>query len=757
MKYPSLEIVVGLELDQKIVRSSFKYFRTQPHWDNEKVQWWYGDAAKSFLMLPQEYYGTFDLVLVDLESDVIDMVKVTDDLSIMDAALLLLSPEGVIVRNVDFGFESNHRFTDYELDLSNVDVPMFCYQGVTVGSNSIDFLTQNPKDHNIETLYLKPVNEIENQYDMWYNYQKNTTNTLRLDSCCKDLLSNAKSGGAGVMMILEAEDATTSLASLSSPEDTSISQALIKAGLTQIRVKKSSMKGGRAMLIFILKEGYVVARTWPKLRYCAFDIQLWTHFEELDKVRNELIVAVGGKVSGKSSSSYRIVTSGMYGVSPEAEDSSNAACPCATEINENEVPAVDHSIQEASVKGASDTVIAESISLTQNKNTAVVVMCGQQEVQSCSALQALKIKDVKDQKILPIWTCPDVASEEMSACETNTLQRLKELVKKNNKIGGIVITPEVPRAMGQVLHKILNSKRHQRELLVGRYVVLVEMPLLDESESSWRKALLDRFRTDLAMYDPSYHAEILFNKTSSGSSLGLGVFSTNDDLFFLHLADMIEAIESKTGYVAEVPTIRNGKNTYVADFTPTMVFSPDDYDHSPADEQWNAQKPLGRQTIVQLKRKETDIKLSAKKFKMGLKKALQKTLKSFEDFDMDSADVKGFNVGEGCVIGAFWSTGNAIVSWNGRARVDLNIFTFDEDEDIHYEFEDEFLSEAPQRAEVMSRDEQPRGIGRVVYFKEEISTYDNNEKLDEEFDDEDAKTFGGSDDAVSTEDVKSEL
>ena len=53
LKYPSLELAVGLELDQKVPRSSFKYFGTQPHYDNEKVQWWYGDASKSLLMVSQ--------------------------------------------------------------------------------------------------------------------------------------------------------------------------------------------------------------------------------------------------------------------------------------------------------------------------------------------------------------------------------------------------------------------------------------------------------------------------------------------------------------------------------------------------------------------------------------------------------------------------------------------------------------------------------------------------------------------------------
>ena len=70
LQYPSLEFVVGLEIDQKVTRNSFKYFGTQPHWDDDRVQWWYGDAAKSLLMLPKDYFGTFDMVLVDLSETI---------------------------------------------------------------------------------------------------------------------------------------------------------------------------------------------------------------------------------------------------------------------------------------------------------------------------------------------------------------------------------------------------------------------------------------------------------------------------------------------------------------------------------------------------------------------------------------------------------------------------------------------------------------------------------------------------------------
>lgn len=71
LKHPGLELAVGLELDQRVVRESLRHFFTRPHFElYPKVQWWFGDAAKSLSLLPREWYGTFDLVMVDLSETV---------------------------------------------------------------------------------------------------------------------------------------------------------------------------------------------------------------------------------------------------------------------------------------------------------------------------------------------------------------------------------------------------------------------------------------------------------------------------------------------------------------------------------------------------------------------------------------------------------------------------------------------------------------------------------------------------------------
>jgi hypothetical protein len=98
LKYPSLELVVGLELDQKVTRGCFKHFGTQPHFEDDRVEWWFGDASKSLLMLPKDYFASFDLVLVDLSETVMSF-SVSKELTVLEALTLLVKPSGIFVKN----------------------------------------------------------------------------------------------------------------------------------------------------------------------------------------------------------------------------------------------------------------------------------------------------------------------------------------------------------------------------------------------------------------------------------------------------------------------------------------------------------------------------------------------------------------------------------------------------------------------------------------------------------------------------------
>lgn len=92
----TLEKVIHLELDQKGTRKCFKYFASEPHFDDDRIEWYFGDAAKSLLMIPSEYFGTFDLVFVDLSESGPLSLAVTSDLTVWDSIAQLVSPDGYV-------------------------------------------------------------------------------------------------------------------------------------------------------------------------------------------------------------------------------------------------------------------------------------------------------------------------------------------------------------------------------------------------------------------------------------------------------------------------------------------------------------------------------------------------------------------------------------------------------------------------------------------------------------------------------------
>jgi len=76
------------------------------------------------------------------------------------------------------------------------------------------------------------------------------------------------------------------------------------------------------------------------------------------------------------------------------------------------------------------------------------------------------------------------------------------------------------------------------------------------------------------------------------------------------------------------------------------------------------------------------------------------------------------NVGDGCMFVAFWSGGSVVVVWDGRKHIDLNLFTYDENNRVATHFSRIF--KLSMRMKTVLHDEQPRGYGDVVNFLSDI-------------------------------------
>ncbi|VEU34716.1 unnamed protein product [Pseudo-nitzschia multistriata] len=314
LKYDELELVVGLELDQHVVRSSFAHMGTQPHFHNDKVEWWFGDAAVALNALQTEYYGTFDLVVVDILSEVAESLQVTDDVTIMEAAMMLMKPNGIIVKNEDEGYvpgsTDTTKFTNHITDVVYYDVPVYCLQTFVMGSNAVDFSTKQPWDHKLSNFYLGGVDDFQAQFDTWHTSGKATEaeDDEELDGDDPSDESANSPNVIGLVMIIEAEEISIDLDVPSSVQEI-IQEQLGAVGFTITESFDRELLDGFT-LVSLLEEGCVTARCFADEKFCAIDVQLWKSAHRVELVKKKLLAALGSE----EHSVYRVITAGIYGV-----------------------------------------------------------------------------------------------------------------------------------------------------------------------------------------------------------------------------------------------------------------------------------------------------------------------------------------------------------------------------------------------------------------------------------------------------------
>ena len=702
-KYPDIELIVGLELDQTVVRTSLKHFKTQPHFDDDRVQWWFGDATKSLLMLPKDYFGSFDLVLVDLSETVMSFT-VTKDLDMLQALALLIKPDGVFVKNEQY-FDKIGEMFDYSMQSYFPNVPIICDQAYSMGSNRIDFLHPNVdniiKGHGVEMILLEEINDPDDRFQHIQYYQKTSA---RAQGKCDDKHvdeSDMKLKRAGILMILEAENASGSLKG--KKLESALQSALEKEGLRTVStISQPAPLAKGEVIVIVMREGFVAARTWPKEKYCAFDIYLWGRFNTMDNVKKALADAVGSKK--ESLSSFRIVVGGMRGTDTWAEDKKLIGPRIVQHRNceeKTEVKTTVESIDQRMI----DTVMDESLNMVLSKDIVAAVFCGVKD-EPCNSLDVLsKNKNVRE--VIVIWTCPgiekapflDDSLTPMFMCEMETAKMLRNSAAKNGKFGAVVVDPSANIGMVQILERLMRNERNRRRLFMTHVAFFV--PMVDMSEKR-RRNFLEKSRSFLLEYDTVGRAEVVLK--SIGDSIEMGVLTTNDPHFFVRVLNVTDAIENRTGLESDIPMIK-GQPMKWQDYKP-REYLPEDYDPRPGEEQFANQRPLGHQMIVQMKLGE---RKDAEKgdITASIKNALEKSLKGFTKMEMNAYE----DMGTGVVVIGLAPEGSVVAVFDGKSRLTVDLFAYDENGAVS--FVDDFLKNLP-RAKVLLRDVQPRGVGRVV-------------------------------------------
>lgn len=642
LKYPSLEKVVGLELDQTVTRKSFKHFKTQPHYDDPRVEWWYGDATKTLPLLPRDYWGSFDLLLVDLSETVVSL-HVTGKHDVLDVISMLLKPEGVMLEN-ELYIDKMTRHFDHSAHIF-YGSPKVCVQVHTVSSNSVDFLHGTIYDHGVDMFLIEKIQEPEHRFKFIHDYVKR--DPIEEGKChigAIDGLATVIEHGrkAGVLMVLEAENCTT-------PLDENlpilIYDTLRRQGLTPLPGPDAQQKG---TIQVVMKEGYIVARFWPSLNYVGFDIHFWGAFDKMSLVRDALSSALGAQTV----SSYRLVAGGMHGSSTWEQDQNEIGVQFSQKrnctVSDRTGLDLDH---DATISAALD----ESLMLLQHQGAlTTIVVCGSPE--DCLALEHLN-RHIQVDDVIPIFPCQGVPDfndgtedfQSMYDCERKIVDHLSRLhTNEGMKIDAFVLDLSAPLSMLQIFSSIWEDVDHHAWL--NQHYVLA-MPFM--SAGIKRRRFMDLYRT-LLHSRVTTMAEFRFEGRTEQPFVGWRVFTIDDQNAVFSLSQMEARLQDRLPNTKiQVQLLEGGKMHRFDDLLlEERSFRPEDYDSGPNELQMKEQRPLGRQTVFQFEKRPTSTMLTVEE----LREALSNSLNAMHYHTPRIAD-QWSSMGDGAILMSVFSLG----------------------------------------------------------------------------------------------------
>ena len=737
LKYPHVELVLGLELDQKVVRESLKHFHTQPHFEDPRVQWWFGDASKSLALLPREWFGTFDLVMVDL-SETAMSISVTDDLDIFGALALLMKPEGIFVKN-ELYYGQMSKLFDHSVFVYMTDYPILCDQDWAMGSNHIDFLHPTidgglVETEEVDTYEYRPLDDVDEHYKLIKDYSHNDARKQGKCDLYDKEVAEAKNPtpkadpvkpdkSTGVLLIVEAEGVTEF-----SALETLVKDLLVAEGLTPLGPAEShnaSESLATAGFFIAMEEGYVTAHYYPGLSHVGLEIVLWSKIAKHDDVRKALLGSLGVK---DKYSAYRVIHGGMLGAKNWREDI-EAVGP----VNKNlrqcdpEVKAAEPQIGEGPIPAETfnAAVAASLIMLPKKTDKVVAVLCGEKGKDACKTADALE-KNPKVDKVVAIWTCD--SKEEGKSTDSDSITNvffcnvkdLKRVAKIEEGFSAVVVDPEASSEFVTAQTNVFCKKNDSGQHALMRDDVTFMTSLNTDAEAIFyascvKKLIKQHIRS----------SRIIIDKTSQ-----FGLIGSNNKGFVRKSVEIQEAIQKKTGIPTIIDKMVGGPVQQQRDYNPDH-YPANAYDERDALKQYTNQKPVAATSLYHF---DIDAKsvntMSTKLIKETLDFVLAKNPKFAGAKRVDFTDA----IGDGAVSAAIVAGGHIIVIWDGASKVTFNILTPGEQyepstntevpdmvlTDHKVDVIDVFMSKLPAAANT-GREQMPRGSNRVVNFKKDIN------------------------------------
>jgi len=676
---------------------------------------------------------------------------------------------------------------DYTIMIHWHDNPAICSQALVLGSNHVDFMTREMKDHEAiknQNLFIQPLEYFGNGtlvYDplsLIHDYRRNESSVqlrnLKINMELEEAMNmTEQEQSPGILMIVEAENAnpqviTQSIYKLKEHFVSILSRENFTiVGTVEHKGKmNTNSTNTRGMIAIALKEGYIIVRIYPDEHYVAFDIHMWGSFERQETITGLLITSVGSSVSS-SSSSFRIIAGGMFGIDSWKQDkilrgpnfsksyslSSDFEKPQSSHHSDNEKnPILSLAEQSNILETLIPNVLKESMmfmtpSLPTNstgshsyrdKLPLVVVLCGNysesNKTNTCKSVEVLTNYYQSTVHILPL-SCNNInvlneymedGLDQMFACEQHVFQKLQEFLSYDSgssidsidatskKISAIVVDSSTNSNISRVVHRIFKNKIYKEKFLSSE-VLVISTSIYEES---WRKTFVSLFLEDIFVQEPVFTANILFtwknSKNDSNVTFFTDIVVNGNPSFVRHLQQFMKNLEITSCLRTEIQTMTGGTFLYYDDFKPTQFFLPDHYNQTSPLKQWKTQKPLGYQTIFQI---ESSIKTKALTIQMAVENAIASIPENLTTNSGEFVEIHQWNkeIGDGSILISLWSEGSIIVLWDGRLHVDINLFLYEENVDKAKIIHETFLKSLPTFFTTL-RDEQPRGTGRVVNF-----------------------------------------
>ena len=749
LKYDSIEKIVGMELDQQVSRSSMKYFGTTPSYHDDRVEWWYGDGALSLHFIPEDYFESFDLVLIDLLTEAAGTIMVTAGLNIAESAVLLMKPDiGVMAMNEDFANRPamTKRLAKKGVMYDYYNVPIFCESSITIVSNSVDFLRGPRYDHGIKTK-AQLTNFDEDNYTGWSRYFDTNTTKIKDSKLCnrkQTIAQEQRIMSGGVLLAIEVENVTKSLEAKSLPNiHKTIKRVAKNHGLSPLTTLYKPEEDIHAHVL-LCENGYIKMQTYPQFQYVAFDLVLWGGNSFMDKsnaIQKDLVSLVGGGHNENSVSVFRVVTGGKVD-SKQANESNNGIFEKAiqyycgdgnTDIDEeakdgdykpnpenDETPELE-TVEEVLSDQFMYILLHRLLSgiTFPNPNwddqaSLVVIFCGNKDANNCQTYSSFPSE--YGEVVHPVYSCESF--DDMAACESKITQNLLNIVSQRKKLlDGFVLDRSVPLNMGKIIHKIFNNTMHQSEIFEWSFSALAP-----GGKDSWRNILLDRFRTEIIIAPPIHKAD--FGISNGTHSEEWSAISFRNDHFFACLQSSLENIQRETGLVAITREIVDSVTPIVTDIQDSKKYFTDQHFFREAVmDQWFDQRPVANQYVLQMEVIGKNESVSIETLELVFEQSVVKA-----GLVMNGTEFNTFKAGNGYLVSYLSPKGSGIMKWDGR-RADVNFLlkgNFEEDPHADIKvFSNSFLSNIPILKDVAS-DSFPRGYGKIVNFQHEMLRKDEN-------------------------------